>query len=535
MPSATSTSSTGGASEAEKQSTLRHTNLDLHNGDLEEPSGRHSDDYGNAKIDAIQQRNPALRFLANLESRIDRFAKFEAMGVERVPEDQRKPPQILNMIFFWFSVLFSPTMIQIGILGPVFGLSVNTAMVLTIFATLTGSTVPAFTATLSPMTGLRQVAVSRYSLGLWGSKIAAVLNVVINVGYATIAAILGGQLLRAVSGGGLALVVGIVIIVVIAFVVSFFGYGIIHHYERYAWFFAFILICVLYGQSAKYFSPNPDVSLISGIDLSGACLSYFAIIFGVCASWCPIAGDYYVHYPAKTSKWLVFGLTYIGLTVPTIFVGILGNLFGGIILTNKALSNIHDSGGTGGLILAVMSPPDAWGKFACVFFALSFLGDTIANIYSSALCMQLLGKHFVAVPRFIWCTFLCLVTFALAYGGRNVLEQIINNLLSILGYWTLAFAVILFIEHFYFRPQIGGYDLTAWQDPQRLPLGLAGTGSLLIGIGFSFLGMCQTWYVAPIAKMIGKFGGDVGDELTLISVMIAYPILRTVELKWVGR
>lgn len=97
MPSATSTSSTGGASEAEKQSTLRHTNLDLHNGDLEEPSGRHSDDYGNAKIDAIQQRNPALRFLANLESRIDRFAKFEAMGVERVPEDQRKPPQILNV------------------------------------------------------------------------------------------------------------------------------------------------------------------------------------------------------------------------------------------------------------------------------------------------------------------------------------------------------------------------------------------------------------------------------------------------------
>lgn len=401
-------------------------------------------------------------------------------------------------------------MIQIGILGPVFGLSVNTAMVLTIFATLTGSTVPAFTATLSPMTGLRQVAVSRYSLGLWGSKIAAVLNVVINVGYATIAAILGGQLLRAVSGGGLALVVGIVIIVVIAFVVSFFGYGIIHHYERYAWFFAFILICVLYGQSAKYFSPNPDVSLISGIDLSGACLSYFAIIFGVCASWCPIAGDYYVHYPAKTSKWLVFGLTYIGLTVPTIFVGILGNLFGGIILTNKALSNIHDTGGTGGLILAVMSPPDAWGKFACVFFALSFrkfsqteiysntnidgiVGDTIANIYSSALCMQLLGKHFVAVPRFFWCTFLCLVTFALAYGGRNVLEQIINNLLSILGYWTLAFAVILFIEHFYFRPQIGGYDLTAWQDPQRLPPGLAGTGSLLIGIGFSFLGMCQTW------------------------------------------
>lgn len=170
--------------------------------------------------------------------------------------------------------------------------------------------------------------------------------------------------------------------------------------------------------------------------------------------------------------------------------------------------------------------------------------------------MQLLGKQFVAVPRFVWCTLLCLVTFALAFGGRNVLEEIINNLLSMLGYWTLAFAVILFVEHFYFRPKIGGYDLGAWQDAKRLPLGLAGTGSLLIGIGFSFLSMCQTWvrivqslgmkpdsatktdlpqYIAPIAKKIGKSGGDLGDELTLVSVLISYPILRTLELRWVGR
>ncbi|OAA35563.1 Permease, cytosine/purines, uracil, thiamine, allantoin [Metarhizium rileyi] len=519
--------------DLEKHTTLRHT--DVNGVDLDDSSRQELANDGDAQIEAIRQKHPVLRFLGNLESRIDQFAKFEAMGVERVSEDKRRPPQILNMIFFWFSVLFSPTMIQIGILGPILGLSVNTAIVLTIFATLSGSTVPAFTATLSPMTGLRQVAVSRYSLGLWGSKLAAVLNIVINVGYATIAAVLGGQLLSAVSGGSLALVVGIVIIVLAAFVVSFFGYGIIHHYERYAWFFAFVLICVLYGQSAKYFSFKPEINLTSGIDLSGGCLTYFAVIFGVCASWCPIAGDYYIHYPVETSKWLVFGLTYIGLTVPTIFVGILGNLFGGIILTNDALSEIHRNSGTGGLILAVMSPPDAWGKFACVFFALSFLGDTIANIYSSALCMQLLGKHFVAVPRFFWCLILCLVTFALAYGGRNVLEEIINNLLSILGYWTLAFAAILFIEHFYFRPSMGGYDLTAWQDPERLPLGLAGTGSLLIGIGFSFLGMCQTWYIAPIAKKIGKFGGDVGDELTLMSVVISYPILRSLELKWIGR
>lgn len=121
------------------------------------------------------------------------------------------------------------------------------------------------------------------------------------------------------------------------------------------------------------------------------------------------------------------------------------------------------------------------------------VGNQIANVYSSALSFQLLGKHFIAVPRFIWCAVMSAITLALALGGRSKLETIINNLLPILGYWTLAFACILFIEHYWFRPRLGGYDLSAWQDQKRMPWGVAATGALLIGIAFSFLGMDQTW------------------------------------------
>ncbi|KAH7019709.1 putative NCS family nucleoside transporter [Ilyonectria destructans] len=522
--------------DVEKQTPTRQTQFD----DDSSSSAAQRDtasrgDPGRERINAIRQNNAVLRFLADLESRIDKLTKFEAMGVERVLEDERRPPQVLNMVFFWFSVLMSPTLIPIGMLGPIFGLSVNTSIILTVFATLIGATIPAFTGTLSPATGLRQIALSRYSLGMWGARLCAVLNVIINIGYATIGSIVGGQLLRAVSGGTLSLAVGIVIVIVVAYVVSFFGYAIIHHYERYAWIVAFVLICALYGQSHKHFSPTPSISFDKGLTYSGSCLSYFAIIFGVCASWCPISGDYYVHYAPNTSKWLVFGLTYIGIVLPTIFVGILGNYFGGIISADEELGALYESEGVGALILAVMSPPSGWGKFACVIFTLTFLANVICNFYSSALSIQLLGPYFVAVPRFVWCTILAIATFALGYGGRHVLEEIINNLLSILGYWTFGFALILFIEHFHFRPRLGGYDLTAWQDPKRLPLGLAGTASLLIGIGFSFLGMCQTWYVAPIAKKIGDFGGDVGDYLVLVSVLVSYPVLRTIEIKLVGR
>ena len=85
------------------------------------------------------------------------------------------------------------------------------------------------------------------------------------------------------------------------------------------------------------------------------------------------------------------------------------------------------------------------------------------------------------------------VTLALAWGGREELEAIFANLLPLLGYWTMAFGIIIAIEHFWFRPRIGGYNPEDWQDQAKMPLGLAATFSLLSGMGFSFLGMSQTW------------------------------------------
>ena len=102
----------------------------------------------------------------------------------------------------------------------------------------------------------------------------------------------------------------------------------------------------------------------------------------------------------------------------------------------------------------------------------------------------------MAVPRFVWNTLLAAISLGLAWGGRNVLEDIIQDFLDLLGYWTICFGVILAIENFYFRPRIGGYNLEGWQDYACVPVGIAGCFTLALGIGVSFLGMSQTW-VSP--------------------------------------
>lgn len=120
------------------------------------------------------------------------------------------------------------------------------------------------------------------------------------------------------------------------------------------------------------------------------------------------------------------------------------------------------------------------------------VGNQVVIVYSSALSIQLWGKHFMAIPRFLWCSLLSAILLAISWGSRDKLYTILENFLPLLGYWTICFGCILFIEHVYFRPHLPGrYDLAGWQDQKRMPWGLAGVGALLIGIGFSFLGMNQ--------------------------------------------
>jgi purine-cytosine permease-like protein len=69
-------------------------------------------------------------------------------------------------------------------------------------------------------------------MGYWPSKIPCFLNIVLMVGYCTIDCIIGGQMLSAVSGGSLSIVVGIVVVSIVSWVVAVFGMAVFHRYER---------------------------------------------------------------------------------------------------------------------------------------------------------------------------------------------------------------------------------------------------------------------------------------------------------------
>jgi purine-cytosine permease-like protein len=70
-------------------------------------------------------------------------------------------------------------------------------------------------------------------MGYWPSKLCALLNIVIMLGYGMIDCLVGGQLLSAVADGRLSVVVGVIIIDLISWLVVVFGMSVFQYYERY--------------------------------------------------------------------------------------------------------------------------------------------------------------------------------------------------------------------------------------------------------------------------------------------------------------
>lgn len=167
-----------------------------------------------------------------------------------------------------------------------------------------------------PGTGLRQVSISRYSMGWYPAKVIAALNVVEQLGWSAVGCITGGLGLSAVSDGRVSLVLGVIIIATLGLAFSFVGLRAVLQYDRWAWLVFLVIFMIMYGEAA----PLADLatpSTLTGSTLSGRVLTLLAIVYGASASWCSICSDYYVQYPVETSKTKVFLLTTLGITIPT--------------------------------------------------------------------------------------------------------------------------------------------------------------------------------------------------------------------------
>ncbi|KAL8990365.1 MAG: hypothetical protein Q9169_008140, partial [Polycauliona sp. 2 TL-2023] len=374
--------------------------------------------------------------------------------------------------------------------------------------------------------------IARYFMGYWPAKLVTVLNLVIVIGYGIVSSIIGGQVLSAVNGGNLSIVVGIVIIVLICWAVAVFGMKPFHVYERYQAIPQTMVLLILVGSAGGSFNTSSQ-SVGNTATIAANRFSFFTLSLAGPLSWSAISSDFFVYYSEITSKRMIFAMTYLGISTSFIFVLLLGVGLASGVSTNAAWETASSTS-SGALVLAGFEPLGGFGKFCGVVMALGVCSNIVPAFYAAALNFQVLGKVWKVIPRYLWATVAAVISLVCGVAGRDVLFLIFQNLLALMGYWLAIFLTIVLEEHLIFHRH-QGFDWAAYEDRTILPLGIAALTSFLIGWVGPILGMYQVWWTGPVAALVGDTGADLGIWLGIAITAVVFPPLRFLERRQIGR
>ena len=505
-----------------------------------------------------------LKFLRKL----DAFG-VETRGIERIPSYERstnKVRQLITVVGLWISACGGLSSMSSFYLGPLlFGLGLKKTLITGLLGQAIGCGVAAYCSLMGPRSGCRQMVGARFLFGWWLVKLVCIASMVGVMGWSVVNCITGAQILSSMSGGSVPLVVAIVIIACVSLVISIGGIRYLLRVEAFLSIPVNIAFLTLYIVGAKQYGhlTLADSPLEDAATVRGNAISFFALCYSITSTWGLIASDYYILFPEDTPDVQIFFLTFLGILIPTTFVGVAGILIGNVALTYEPWNTAYTEMGMGGLLNAAFEPWGAGGKFLLCLIFLSLISNNILNTYSAAFGVQLLALPLARVPRWMWAILLTAVYLVLSIVGRYHFALILGNFLPMVGYWITMYFVMLLEENTIFRTDrfihlytkefseqepkvsnVGGhlykrnvhYNFDIWNDYDKLTLGYAATFAFAAGAAGAAVGMSQAYWIGPLAKKVGgEYGGDIAMWLCLAFSGVSYPGLRYLELKKFGK
>ncbi len=368
---------------------------------------------------------------AKIQRFVGRFG-VEQRGIERVPEDERTDTSTMKVGTMWCAANMVVSSFAIGALSvPVFGLGFVDSLLTILFINLLGVIPVAFFSTFGPRFGMRQMILSRFFFGYYGVKVIAIFNCLACIGWSCVNVIVGAQLLHAVNSDvpGYA---GIIIIAACTFLITLFGYKVVHMYEFYSWIPCFIVFLIVLGEFA-HSGKFSNLPMGAGSSEAGSVLSFAASVFGFSTGWTSLACDYTCYQPVTASRTKIFFWVMGGLLFPLCFTEMLGLAIATATVTDPAYLTAYEDNAIGGLLAAVLFPPlGRFGQFCLVVLALSIIGNNCPNIYSLTFSLQILTHYAQKVPRFLWTFVGTCIYVAIAIPGYSHFEAVLENFMLVI-------------------------------------------------------------------------------------------------------
>jgi len=407
----------------------------------------------------------------------------EPGGAEFIPLNERHG-RPLQLFWTWTSPNMEFATIFVGVLAvAAFGLSFWMAALAVILGSGIGAVVQGVLSIRGPRYGVPQMVLSRLGFGYWGNALPAGLNAVVaGIGWFAVNSVSGAFALNVLTH--MPKVLCLLIIVVVQVTVAFFGYNLIHLFERYAFPVLTIIFLIACGVILSKAHPGAVHHTYPG-----GFLLAFGASFGYAAGWNPYASDYTRYLHPSSSKAAIAWWAGLGLFLSCALLEITGAAAGTVVSAGNALGSNPTGAFTG-----LLASPLADLTLLCI--ALGAVSANVLNIYSGALSFVAAGiKLPLSLRRAIVALGFGIIGFFLAWSGLHNAGTKYEDFLLIIAYWIAPWLAVTFCDMLLRRNPheslLFATHRTNWAGPVAMAVG-AGVSIYLFSNQTEYLGVVPT-------------------------------------------
>jgi nucleobase:cation symporter-1, NCS1 family len=438
----------------------------------------------------------------------DKVIAVEPGGAEFIPLNERHG-RPLQLFWTWTSPNMEFATVFVGLLGILLGLSFWATFLAIVIGTALGSITQGILSTSGPQYGVPQMVLSRRGFGYWGNALPAGINsVVAGIGWFAVNSVSGALALNALTH--LPEVLCLLIVVALQLAVAFFGYNLIHAFERYA--FPVLVIIFLIASAWTLSKAHPGATHQT---IPGAFLIELGATFGYAVGWNPYASDYTRYFKPDTDKKAIAFWAGLGLLLSCVLLETVGAAAGTIA---GVVSNANPTAGWTGIF------PTWLRDLTLLAIVIGGIAANALNIYSGAISFTAIGfKLPLAARRAIVALGFGAIGFFVGWAGLHNAGEDYNNFLLIIAYWIAPWLAVMFCDMY----------LRRRQDPAQIERLLfnrkytnwAGPVAMLVGAGISiWLFSNQTKYIG----LVPKHAPDTGD----LTFEVGFVLTAVIYLTW---
>jgi len=436
----------------------------------------------------------------------------EPGGAEFIPLNERHGRPI-QLFWTWTSPNMEFATIFVGVLAiSVFGLGFWEAALALALGSLIGGITQGILSMRGPEYGVPQMVLSRLGFGYWGNALPAGLNsVTAGIGWFAVNSVSGAFALNVLTHWPKVLC--LLIIVVLQVVVAFFGYNLVHLFERYAFPVLAVIFLIASGVILSKAHPGAVHHTIPG-----AFLLTFGASFGYAVGWNPYAADYTRYFKPSANKVAIAWWAGLGLFLSCTLLEIVGAAAATVTGANGAGSNPT------GAFTGLLNKPLA--DLTLLAIALGAVAANVLNIYSGALSFTASGiKLPLSLRRAIVALGFGAIGFFVGWSALPNAGTRYENFLLIIAYWIAPWLAVYFCDQLLRRHPdealLFATRRTNWAGPVAMLAGM-GISIWLFSNQTEYVGVVPTHYPA-----VGDLTFEVGFVITAAVYLIWHAVAGT--------